>query len=157
MVIAVSASVGGAAAWYTGAQPVEAQALAALVPPRPANVPSQPVSVPLSVELASPEPVQAVQANRAVQAPVVGPAARVGYSIMVAAFANRERAERLVEELTNAGYGAHTVQHDGGAVRGRLTQVKVSGYTSAIDVQRDLQRIRALPGGYGDARIVEKD
>ncbi len=155
-VLAVSASV-GAAAWYTGAQPVEAKAVAALIPARPANVLVLPVSVPPPVELPSPEPVQAVQANRAVQAPAVVPAGRVGYSIMVAAFANRERAERLVDELTNAGYGAHTVEHDGGAARGRLTQVKVSGYTSAIDVQRDLQRIRELPGGYGDARIVEKD
>jgi hypothetical protein len=37
-----------------------------------------------------------------------------------------------------------------------LVQVNVEGYTSVIDVQRDLQRIRELPGGYGDARIVEQ-
>jgi hypothetical protein len=41
-----------------------------------------------------------------------------------------------------------------GGPTGRLVLVKISGYTSAIDVQRDLQRIRELPGGYGDARIV---
>jgi hypothetical protein len=34
--------------------------------------------------------------------------------------------------------------------------VTIGGYTSAIDVQRDLQRIRELPG-YADARIVEQD
>ena len=43
---------------------------------------------------------------------------------------------------------------DGGAAHGRLTLVRVSGYTAAADVQRDLQRIREMPGGYGDARIV---
>jgi hypothetical protein len=36
-------------------------------------------------------------------------------------------------------------------------QVNVGGYASAIDVQRDLQRIRELPGGYSDARIVERE
>jgi hypothetical protein len=35
--------------------------------------------------------------------------------------------------------------------------VQISGYASAIDVQRDLQRVRALPGGYSDARVVEQD
>jgi hypothetical protein len=34
--------------------------------------------------------------------------------------------------------------------------VNVGGYTSAIEVQRDFQRIRELPGGYTDARIVER-
>ena len=74
----------------------------------------------------------------------------------MASFQSRDRAERLVEELVNAGYGARTVERDGGPT-GRLVQVVISGYTSAIDVQRDLQRIRELPGGYGDARIVGQD
>jgi len=83
-------------------------------------------------------------------------AERRGYSILVASFESRDRAERLVEELTSAGFTAKAVARDGGAAHGPLTLVRVSGYTSALDVQRDLQRIRELPGGYGDARIVEQ-
>jgi cell division septation protein DedD len=78
------------------------------------------------------------------------------YTIVVASFANRERAQRLVEQLTNAGYRAHAVEHDWGPPRGRLLQVNVGSYASADEVQRDLQQIRDLPGGYRDARIVER-
>ena len=76
---------------------------------------------------------------------------------MVASFTSQARAERLVEELTNAGYRAQAVERDWGPPRGRLLQVNVGGYTSAIEVQRDLQQIRELPGGYRDARIVERE
>ena len=156
--LAVSASV-GTIAWPTGAETVESQAVAALVPPPPTAVLSQPVSVPPRVEPPSPQALQSVQpapSAHAVGASAAVPAERRGYSILVASFQSRDRAERLVEELTNAGYGAHAVERDGGAAHGRLTLVRVSGYTSALDVQRDLQRIRELPGGYSDARIVEQ-
>jgi len=59
--------------------------------------------------------------------------------------------------LTDAGYGARAVERDGGPGRGRFVQVQVNGYTSPDDVQRDLQRIRELPGGYSDATVVERD
>jgi type II secretory pathway predicted ATPase ExeA/cell division septation protein DedD len=172
--IGVSASV-GAAAWYSGAQPVDAGAVAAMLPPRPAHTLSQPANVlppvpPLVPQSMNPAaaPANAASAdaagNAATAAPrtnarpasTVAPAARA-YTIVVASFTNRDRAEGLAEDLTNAGYGARTVERDGGPGRGRFVQVLVSGYTSAIDVQRDLQRIRALPGGYSDARIVERD
>jgi general secretion pathway protein A len=152
--LVASASV-GAGAWYARAQAVDRQFVAALIPPPPPVLP-QPVSAPPVVEPAAPESVPAIAAERAVRASVAPTQSR-GYSILVASFENRERADRLVEELTNAGYGAHAVELDGAATHGPLTQVKVSGYTSAIDVQRDLQRIRELPGGYSDARIVERD
>jgi general secretion pathway protein A len=153
--LVVSASV-GAAAWYARAQTVDGQLESVLVPPPMPHIFSQRVSVPPVVQPPSPESVAAIEPDRAVRASVM-PTQPTGYSILVASFANRQRAERLVEELTNAGYGAHAVERDGGATRGPLTQVRVSGYTSAIDVQRDLQRIRELPGGYGDAQIVERD
>ena len=76
---------------------------------------------------------------------------------MVATFASRARAERLVEELTSEGYRAHALERDWGPPRGRLVQVNVGGYASEIDVHRDLERLRELPGGYSDARIVEKN
>jgi hypothetical protein len=84
-------------------------------------------------------------------------AARGSYTILVASFKRAETADRAVEELTNTGFGARAVERDGGAQRGRFVVVMVSGYTSAIDVHRDLQQIRALPGGYTDARIVEHE
>lgn len=91
-------------------------------------------------------------------APTADPTAvsEVQYTIVVASFTSQERAERLVEELINAGYRARAVERDWGPPRGRLVQVNVGGYASAVDVQRDLQQIRDLPGGYRDARIVER-
>jgi len=76
------------------------------------------------------------------------------YTIVVASFTNSDRAQRLVEELTTAGYRARVVDHDWGPPRGRLLQVNVGGYASATDGQRDLEQIRQFPGGYRDARIV---
>ena len=129
-----------------------------MVPPRPAFTLPKPAVLSLPVEapsLASSLPRVPVSAA----APTVrstAPKLHSGYSIVVASFQNRDRAERLVSELVNAGYGARTVDRDGGPA-GRFVQVQISGYTSAIDVQRDLQRIRELPGGYGDARVVQQD
>jgi cell division septation protein DedD len=78
------------------------------------------------------------------------------YTIVVASFTSPERAQHLVEELTNAGYRARAVEHDWGPPRGRLLQVNVGGYATATEVQRALELIRELPGGYRDARIVER-
>ena len=157
--IAVAASA-GAGAGYLRAQAVDGQDLAALIPARPAHALSQPAVLPPQVDVSS-LPVS-LAATNAVPAATVVPAAvsvpvtaRTGYSILVASFQNRDRAERLVEELTNAGYGARTVERTGGPT-GQLFVVQISGYASALDVQRDLQQIRALPGGYSDARIVEQ-
>jgi hypothetical protein len=85
------------------------------------------------------------------------PGAPGTFTILVASFKSTQTAARVVDELTNAGFGARAVERDFGAARGRYMVVMVSGYMSAIDVQRDLQRIRALPGGYADARIVEHE
>jgi cell division septation protein DedD len=78
------------------------------------------------------------------------------FSILVASFRSRERAEYVVAELNGAGYRARAVEHDWGPPRGRLVHVSVGGYASAIDVERDLRRIRDLPGGYRDAHIVDR-
>jgi cell division septation protein DedD len=90
-------------------------------------------------------------------ASAAGPGARGSYTILVASFKSPESGQRVVEELTNAGFRARAVERDGGPERGRFMVVMVSGYTSATDVQRDLQQIRSLPGGYSDARIVENE
>lgn len=158
-VLAVSASI-GTPAWYLRARAVDARELAAMVPPPPAATRSQPVVLPPTVDAPF---LPSLPVDGAEPVPAAVPAARTtapkphsGYSILVASFQNRDRAERLVEELVNAGYGARIVERTGGPT-GRLVQVIISGYTSAIDVQRDLQRIRELPGGYDDAQITEQD
>jgi cell division septation protein DedD len=127
--------------------------VAALIPPRPESRLHEPAGAPADAPF-SPLPVSAASAAGA---STTSTPERVGFSILVASFESRERAERLVEELTDAGYGARAVERDGGPGRGRLVQVKVTGYRSTTDVQRDLQRIRELPGGYTDARIIEQN
>ena len=147
----------GAVLWYARAHTVDAQAVApppsapaataatpAPVPVREADAVLPPVSTPAA---APPKPTAAVAV----------PAARGGYTILVASFKSGQTAARVVQELTSAGLGAQAVQRDFGPARGRFMVVMISGYTSATDVQRDLQKIRALPGGYADARIVEHE
>jgi type II secretory pathway predicted ATPase ExeA/cell division septation protein DedD len=157
----------GALAWYVRPQPANGPTVTApgrLSPTQAATSTAAPApDVNLILPQASERQgvVQAshpmpIAASPTVAAPVV-PGARGSYTILVASFKSAEAAERVVEELTNAGFGARAVERDGGAARGRWMQVMVSGYTSAIDVQRDLQQIRALPGAYSDARIVEHD
>lgn len=157
--LTVTASI-GAPAWYSRARAVQSQDVAALIPAPPAHTIAQPVVAVPRVDpslLEAATPATAPVAAPAAPAPSTRAAAQPsGYSILVASFQNRERAERLVEELVNAGYGARTTERAGGPT-GRLMLVTISGYTSAIDVQRDLQRIRELPGGYSDARIVEQN
>jgi general secretion pathway protein A len=152
-VLGFSVSIGGFA-WYTGALALDRDEMASLIPPSQ-EVPLQQSSVapPADAQPFSPQPMQAASAAPASTAPT---AERGLYSILVASFESRARAERLVEELTDAGYGARAVERDGGPGRGRLVQVKVTGYTSTAAVQRDLHRIRELPGGYTDARIIEQ-
>jgi general secretion pathway protein A len=151
-ILAFSASLVGVA-WYLRTQTVEATVEAPLPLVRPRTASSPPVVAPPLTTPAVPEtPTVAV----AVPAAAAQPAERGSFAIVVASFSNRTRAERLVEELASAGYRASAVERDWGPPRGVIVQVNVEGYTSAIDVQRDLQRIRELPGGYGDARIVER-
>ena len=149
---------GAPARWYAEGQAVDGPTIDALIPAAPPVALSEPVSGPPRVEPSSSQALQSVQSaeSRSAAASVPVAAERRGYSILVASFQNRDRAERLIEELTSAGFDAKAVERDGGAAHGRLTLVRVSGYTSPLDVQRDLQRIRELPGGYGDARIVEQ-
>ena len=142
---------------YPSAQLVDDAAIAAQVPPPPAFTRSG--VEPPRVDPASPQALGSMQgmpSNTRVTASAPGALERHGYSILVASFASRERALRLVEELTTAGFAANAVERNSGAAPGRFTLVRVGGYTSMADVQRDLQRIRELPGGYSDARIVEQ-
>jgi cell division septation protein DedD len=153
--LAVSAFLGGLA-WYALVPTVDAQVVAPL--PLPPALVSQP-GIPLPLMNPSfPDSLQAgaVPDGAAVPAAAAVRAEAGAFTILVASFESRDRAERLVEELTNAGYRARTVERDGGPSRGRLVQVNVGAYASATEVQRDLLQIRAWPGGYSDARILER-
>ena len=140
----------GGVAWYAGMQTAPHGVVMSLLPATPASA-----FAPQAVALPSVDPVlrDALQTDRAATVPA---STEGDYTIVVASFVNRARAERLVEELTKTGYRAHAVERDWGPPRGRMVQVNVGGYDSAIEVQRDLQTIRELPGGYTDARIVER-
>jgi type II secretory pathway predicted ATPase ExeA/cell division septation protein DedD len=150
--LAFSASLGGVA-WYLHTQTVQAHVEAPLLPPRPPGAPSQPEN---AMPVTDPAVAESLQSDGGAPRANAIPAAGGSYTILVASFANRVRAERLVEELTSAGYRARAVERDWGPPRGRLVHVNVGGYASAIEVQRVFQRIRELPGGYTDARIVER-
>lgn len=73
------------------------------------------------------------------------------YSIQVASFENTARADRLVSELTAAGFRARSVEFRFGA--GVLFQIRIDGYRSAAEANQDLARIHELPG-YDDARVI---
>jgi hypothetical protein len=77
------------------------------------------------------------------------------YVIQVATFESRARAERLVQELTRAGYRARIVELSPGSSPVPSFQVITDGYASLVDAQRDLQRVRELPG-YSDARLLDR-
>jgi type II secretory pathway predicted ATPase ExeA/cell division septation protein DedD len=150
-VLVFTAPIGGVV-WHMRTQAVQAHVEAPLLPPRPLGASSRPKDAMTITELAATEPVQSVGA-----APVNAIAAEGGnYSILVASFTGRDRADSLVAELASAGYRARAVERDWGPPRGRLVHVTVGGYASATEAQRDLQLIRELPGGYTDARIVER-
>jgi cell division septation protein DedD len=73
------------------------------------------------------------------------------YSIQVASFENAVRAQRLVSELTAAGFRARSVELRLGA--GAVFLIRIDGYRSADEANKDLTRIRERPG-YDDARVV---
>jgi cell division septation protein DedD len=73
------------------------------------------------------------------------------YSIQVASFENSVRAQRLVSELTAAGFRARSVELRLGA--GAVFLIRIDGYRSADEANKDLTRIRERPG-YDDARVV---
>ena len=77
------------------------------------------------------------------------------YAIQVATFESRQRADRLVEELARAGFRARSVEFNLGPPRGIVLQIRLDGYVTAQDAERDLVRIRELPG-YADAHLLLK-
>ena len=76
------------------------------------------------------------------------------FAIQVASFDSYDRADRLVAELNQAGFRARAVEFNLGPPRGIVLQIRIDGYTSVPDAERDLARIRQLPG-YTDAHLLK--
>jgi type II secretory pathway predicted ATPase ExeA len=148
--VAIVATLGGPA-WYLHAQMADVDIVTPQrpLPPLPSFVQPGLVLPEMKLDAETGLPRQDAAGGAGAAATTAGGA----YTIAVASFTSRARAARLVEELLGAGYRAHAVERDWGPPRGRLFHVNVGNYSSTIDVQRDLQRIRELPGAYRDARI----
>ena len=130
---------------YYQAQSVDLDA--ATLPARPQWTSFQPTLPPVqtiaSEVAASAAPPATVRANDGT------------YSIQVASFTSRNRADRLVTELGKAGFRARAVEFNLGPPRGLVLQIRVDGYENAQAAARDLSRIRDLPG-YGDAHLLQR-
>jgi cell division septation protein DedD len=121
-----------------GAQrPLEAALSAAEVPAQPA------------ASAAAERPAQPAAPAASVNASV--PDASMPYIIQVALFASVQRADRLIDELTQAGFRAY----HGELVLGtaHLQQVLVGPYATRAEAEADRDRIRLIPG-YQDARVA---
>jgi type II secretory pathway predicted ATPase ExeA len=83
--------------------------------------------------------------------PTVIPPGSERFAIQVASFQTMTRAERLVEELTIAGYRARAAEVDLGE-RGRFVAVLVGDYRIAEDANPDLAVLRSKHG-FTDAQV----
>lgn len=142
----------GGSTWYLHAQSVSSEAVRAILPPLPPR-PSLNHAVTRRI-LVDATLVTPLSANGPATPAVATPEGS-RYLIQVATFESGGRAERLLEELTRAGYRARIVELSLGSSPVPSFQVIIDGYSSLLDAQRDLQRIRELPG-YGDARLLNR-
>jgi cell division septation protein DedD len=137
VLIAALVATGIAAVWFSSFVNRSAQFDASMLPPRPAW---SSIQAPLpKIEMI------------ATDGPNYG-----SYAIQVAAFFTRSRADRVVTELTAAGFRVHIVEVDLRAERAVMSLVRVEGYRSPEEAAGDLARIRQIPS-YGDAHIVSND
>jgi general secretion pathway protein A len=147
LLVLALAVAGGMAAGFLFYQAQSVDVDAVELPARPgwtsiqaATPPGQTIA---SEVAASAAPLPTVQANDG------------SYSIQVASFSSRNRADRLVTELGEAGFRARAVEFNLGPPRGLVLQIRIDGYEDAQTAARDLLRIRELPG-YGDAHLLQR-
>lgn len=123
---------------------------AALTPPALPQLPQAPAAAAPGIALAVAPPVEAAPVASAPA--VAAPAADAGdYLVAVGLFASHDRADQLVDALTQAGLPAmqRPVQ-----LRQQLVQQVVLGpYFRRADADADLRRLRGL-GGFGDAGVI---
>ena len=146
LVLALAIAAGMAAGFlYYKVQSVEVDATT--LPARPkwtsAQAPLSPVRTVAGEVAASTSPSATVRANDG------------SYAIQVASFTSRDRAARLVSELSKAGFRARAVEFNLDAPPGLVLQIRVDGYESAQAAAHDLARIREFPG-YADALLLQR-
>jgi len=146
LVLALAIAAGMAAGFvYYQAQSVDVDAAALPVRPQwtTAQATLAPVKTIASEVASSTAPPSTVRANDG------------SYAIQVASFTSRNRADRLVTELTRAGFHARVVEFNLGSPSGLVLQIRIDGYDSSQAAARDLARIRELPG-YEDALLLQR-
>jgi cell division septation protein DedD len=97
----------------------------------------------------------AAPASVAAAAPASVAAAAVtsgDYFVIVGLFASRDRADHLVETLTQAGLPA--TQRPFQLRRQQVQQIVLGPFVSRADAVADLRRLQAL-GGYDDASVID--
>jgi general secretion pathway protein A len=121
--------------------------------------PSSPKKIETTLRVPSP-PAESSVATAPTPAPSSGAAPAsasvnaASFTIQVASFLSEARATRLVQELAQAGYKARAVPFDLGP-GGQLLQIRIEGYATLADAERELPRIREIPG-YADAHILTR-
>lgn len=96
--------------------------------------------------------VTAVVVPEAPRAEAPAPVAASGeYFVAVGLFADRQRADQLVDTLTQAGLSA--MQRPFEMRRQQVQQIVLGPFFSRVDAARELQRLQEL-GGYGDAKVI---
>jgi general secretion pathway protein A len=146
LILALAIAAGMAAGFfYYQAQSVDVNAAA--LPERPQWTSSR----------ATLEPVRTIASEVAASAsaPATVRANDGSYAIQVASFTSRSRADRLVTELTRAGFKARAAKFNMGPPRGLVLQIRIDGYDTPQAAATDLARIRELPG-YEDALLLSR-
>ncbi len=120
-----------------------------LAPVEPPALPGAPAKVVLG---AAPPEAPATAAPPAVASPGAIAAVSGEYLVAVGLFASTERADQLVDELTQAGLPA--MQRPFRLRRQEVQQIVLGPFFSRAEAVVDLRRLQAL-GGYDDAGVIE--
>jgi general secretion pathway protein A len=158
VLLAAAAAIAGVSYWQGQQDELNAPIALPLLPPAPLlEVPAAARSrrtadtVPLNNDQAAAPPAGANAAE-----PTAGAAAAPRgtglFAIDVALFNSGSRADRLVGELTGAGFHAYQNDLDLGD-RGHLHEVLLGMYPTREAADADAARIREMPG-YQDAKVV---
>lgn len=110
-------------------------------------------ALPSTPTLAVPAPL--VPATPSLETPEPAVAASGEYLIAVALFTTPERGDRLVEELTQAGFRAYRRPLQLRSQR-VLQQVVIGPFPTRVDALGQLERVHRI-GGYEDAKVVDPE
>ena len=121
----------------------------------PATLPASPEAPAVAVPALAAPSVAAPEAPRTEATPVATSAAPVAesseYLVAVGLFADRERADRLVDTLTHAGFSA--MQRPFQLRRQQVQQIVIGPFFSPSEAAAELRRLQQLDG-YGDASVI---